>query len=92
MSTKYTTDLNNDGTIDKDEVAIIKRRFSTHRKLAIFSMLLLCVSGIWIIGFTPSEKITALDGVIDLYWITLGGVIATYMGSDAWSLQNNRKG
>ena len=78
-------DLDNDGVIEEDEVAIVKRRVATHRKLAMFSALLLGVSGMWIISYTPTDKVEALGGVLDLYWVTLGGIIATYMGAEVWA-------
>lgn len=85
MNESHDYDFNKDGTLGKDEVEIVKRRVSTHRKLAIASMATLVFSGIWIITMSNVETIKALGSVLDLYWITLGGVIATYMGSEVWA-------
>lgn len=78
-------DLDRDGVVEEDEVEIVKRRVATHRKLALMAMLALLASGGWIIGVTDAEKVEALGGVLDLYWITLGGIIATYMGAEIWA-------
>jgi len=91
MSDPLDIDLDRDGVVEEDEVEIVKRRVSTHRKLAILAMLALVVSGGWIIGVTESEKVEALGGVLDLYWITLGGIIATYMGAEVWSSKKQQE-
>lgn len=85
MSDPLDIDLDRDGVVEEDEVEIVKRRVSTHRKLALMAMLALLASGGWIIGVTDAEKVEALGGVLDLYWITLGGIIATYMGAEIWA-------
>lgn len=83
--TKFDVDLDGDGVVEEDEIALVKRRVSTHRKLAIAAMIALIVAAFWLIGFAPVEKIEALQGMLDLFWITMGGIIATYMGSEVWA-------
>jgi NO-binding membrane sensor protein with MHYT domain len=88
MSDPLDIDLDRDGVVEEDEVDIVKRRVATHRKIALVAMAALIASGGWIIGVTETEKIEALGGVLDLYWITLGGVVATYMGAEIWASKN----
>lgn len=85
MSSDYSPDINNDGIIGEDEVMIVKRRVSTHRKIAISAMVTIIFSGLWIMIFASPEKAASIGDVMDFYWIILGGIIATYMGVEVWA-------
>lgn len=81
-------DLDNDGVIEEDEVVIMKRRLALQRRLAIFSFLALIVSGGWLLFGMDEMRLQAMGNLLDLYFITLGGIIATYMGSEAYATAN----
>ena len=82
---KFDSDLDGDGKIEQDEVDIVKKRVATHRKMAIYAMAALLLSGGYIIVFADPTQIEAYGSALDLFWITLGGIIATYMGAEIWA-------
>lgn len=77
-------DLDGDGKVEREERTIFERKNKTQQRLALAAMFALIVSGLWLVFFASPEKINSVGTVLDFYWITLGGVIATYMGSEAW--------
>jgi hypothetical protein len=35
--------------------------------------------------YVPDERLAKLDGLLELYWIALGGVVGAYVGISAWT-------
>jgi hypothetical protein len=81
-------DLDNDGVIEEDEVDIMKRRLALQRRIATFAFIALLVSGGWLMFGMEETRLQAMGNLLDLYFITLGGIIATYMGSEAYATAN----
>jgi len=85
MIEPFNNDIDGDGVIEQDEVDIVKKRVATHRTMAIFAMIALVGSGGYIVAFADPSQIEAYGSALDLFWITLGGIIATYMGAEIWA-------
>ncbi|AKF13386.1 hypothetical protein PHIN3_121 [Sinorhizobium phage phiN3] len=77
-------DLDGDGKIAENELEIHLKKLQTQRKIAIVALAVLCFLGIYITIFLPIARIEQVANALDLLWITLGGVIATYMGAEAY--------
>lgn len=88
MSTE-DVDLNKDGKVEMDELEIHKTKLQTQRKIAMIALCTLCFLGIYITIFLPIGRIEQVANALDLFWITLGGVIATYMGAEAYISRKN---
>lgn len=81
-------DLDQDGTVEEDEIRILKRRLALQRRIATFSFLALIASGAWLMFGMTETRLEKMGSLLDLYFVTLGGVIATYMGSEAYATAN----
>lgn len=77
-------DINGDGTVDVDEVSLHKTKMQTQRRIACIALLVMCFLGIYITIWLPLDRIAQVATALDLLWVTLGGVIATYMGAEAY--------
>ena len=78
-------DLDGDGVVGKKEMDLYMLRRTVQRRMAITSMVALIATGTWMVLGMPADRLEAMGSLLDLYWITLGGVIATYMGAEAYS-------
>lgn len=77
-------DLNGDGLVDETELELHKARMATQRRIAYAALIVMCFLGIYITIWLPIDRVAQISQALDLLWITLGGVIATYMGAEAY--------
>jgi hypothetical protein len=78
-------DLNNDGVIDERENLIYERKAKNRRRMAWLSLIALIASGFCLMFFVPESRLSQLDGILELYWISLGGIVGAYVGMSAWA-------
>lgn len=81
---KSEYDLNGDGKIDKKEMKIHTTKIKTQRSIAITAMVIMCAVTIYLLVFMPVDRLAAVSNILDMFYITMGGVIATYMGVEAY--------
>ena len=77
-------DINGDGTVDTSEADLHKTKMQTQRRIACIALVVMCFLGIYITIWLPLDRIAQVATALDLLWVTLGGVIATYMGAEAY--------
>lgn len=77
-------DLNKDGKISKAEVATYEKRARNRRQMAWVALIALVVSGFSLMFLVPETRLTKLTNMLDLYWISLGGIVGAYVGITAW--------
>lgn len=83
-------DLDHDGKVSEKEMKIMTARLRTQRRIAVVALVLMSAIGMYIAFWMPVERMEALGSLLDFFWITMGGIIATYMGSEAW--MSSKKG
>lgn len=84
MVEEVKIDINGDGVVAADELEIHKSKMKTQRRIAFIALLTLCFLGIYITIYLPIDRVAQVAVALDLLWVTLGGVIATYMGAEAY--------
>lgn len=84
MAADINIDIDKDGIVEEYEQKLTMARLKTMRRLAITSMFAICIAAGVIVFYLPEDRLLALGSLLDLFWITCGGIIATYMGSEAW--------
>lgn len=89
---KEQLDINGDGKIQKNELKMYNRKMITQRNMAIASLIAIILAGGYLLAVAPETRLEAMGSLLDLYWITLGGVIATYMGTETYSYINRPRG
>lgn len=87
---KHMEDLNKDGKVDDVEMQLHRERVSSQRKMAYAALGGILASGAYIIGFADGDQIRAIGEALDFFWITLAGVVATHMGSEAWATKRKQ--
>ncbi len=86
-------DQDGDGIITDEELGSIKqikqtedasRKNLAQLRMARFSLIAM---GIFTVAmfFIPIERVNALADISNLFYITGGGIVATYMGTTAWT-------
>ena len=86
-------DQDGDGIITDEELGSIKqikqtedasRKNLAQLRMARFSVIAM---GIFTVAmfFIPMERVNALADISNLFYITGGGIVATYMGTTAWT-------
>jgi hypothetical protein len=78
-------DLNQDGKLSEEELKIYEKRAINRRRMAWLSLIALIVSGFSMMFFVSEERLARLDGILELYWISLGGIVGAYVGISAWA-------
>lgn len=83
MSEENNLDLDGDGKISKKEMSIHEEKLNNQEKMAWISFIVLIITGSYMIFFAPETRIAAASsGVFDMIYLTLGGIIAIYFGSN----------
>ena len=78
-------DLTGDGRVDDKEIAMYERKAQNRRRMAWVSLAAMIISAIALMFFVPEERLAKLDGLLELYWIALGGVVGAYVGISSWT-------
>lgn len=85
-------DLDGDGTITDEELEQAKeirqaetemRKMRTQRRMATAA---LAAMGAFTLAmfFVPVERVEALSGISDLFFLSAAGIVGAYMGMSAW--------
>ncbi len=86
-------DQDGDGVITDEELGSIKqikqtedasRKNLAQLRMARFSLIAMGVFTVAMF-FIPIERVNALADISNLFYITGGGIVATYMGTTAWT-------
>jgi cytochrome bd-type quinol oxidase subunit 2 len=78
-------DLDGDGVISKKEEEIYERKAKNRRMMAWLSLVALIASGFSLMFFVPESRLSQLNGILELYWLSLGGIVGAYVGMSAWA-------
>lgn len=85
MAENNDIDMNGDGKVDEKEYAIYERKATNRRKLAWVSLIAMIVTAFCIMFLVPETKLERIKDMLDLYWISLGGIVGAYVGMSAWA-------
>ena len=77
-------DLDEDGIVSKKEQQLYEIRAKNRRRMAWVSLAVLIISGFCMMFLVPEGRLKQLDGLLELYWIALGGVVGAYVGISTW--------
>ena len=78
-------DLDGDGVVSKKEEEIYERKAKNRRRMAWLSLAALIASGFSLMFLVPENRLAQLNGILELYWLSLGGIVGAYAGMSAWS-------
>jgi cytochrome bd-type quinol oxidase subunit 2 len=78
-------DLDGDGVVSKKEEEIYERKAKNRRRMAWLSLVALIASGFSLMFLVPENRLAQLNGILELYWLSLGGIVGAYVGMSAWS-------
>jgi len=83
-SDKDTIDLDHNGQLDNREYQIYEKRAFHRRAMAWVSLLAAIFTGVSLLFYVPESRLKQLDGLLELYWIGLLGIVGTYVGVSTW--------
>ena len=78
-------DLDGDGVVSKKEEEMYERKAKNRRRMAWLSLAALIASGFSLMFLVPENRLAQLNGILELYWLSLGGIVGAYVGMSAWS-------
>jgi hypothetical protein len=82
---KEEIDVNDDGIVNEKELEIYEQRAKNRRRMAWVSLIAMIFTAVALMFFVSDDRLAKLDGVLELYWIALGGVVGAYVGVSAWT-------
>lgn len=77
-------DINNDGIVSKQEELMYEKKALNRRRMAWVSLIAMVISGLGIMFFVPESRLQKIGSMLDLYWISLGGIVGAYVGISTW--------
>lgn len=77
-------DLNHDGLVSKKEEELYEKKAKNRRAMAWVSLIAMVASGIAIMFLIPESRLQKINAMLDLYWISLGGIVGAYVGISTW--------
>lgn len=81
-------DVTGDGLVTEKEIEIYEQRAKNRRRMAWLSLIAMIITAWALMFWVDKDRLDTLSGLLELYWLGLGGVVATYVGVSAW----NKKG
>lgn len=84
VSSTENIDLNEDGIVSKKEEELYEKKAVNRRRMAWVSLIAMIFSGIAIMFFIPEARLQKINAMLDLYWISLGGIVGAYVGISTW--------
>lgn len=81
---KDEADINEDGIVSNKEFDLYEKKAVNRRRIAWVSLIALILSGFYVMLLMPETRIEQLNGIIELFWITLGGIVGAYVGISSW--------
>ena len=83
-------DLDEDGKVSKQEQSLYEQRARNRRAMAWVALVTLIVSGFALMFFVPETRLTHMDGLLELYWISLGSIVGAYVGISTWMSRKDK--
>lgn len=86
-TTKTTYDVNNDGTVDREEIALENedKKNDAQRFMAITASISMVIVTIALfLPIIPVEKIQSMSDLISMFYISSAGIIASFFGTEAY--------
>lgn len=83
-SSNNEIDLDHDGKVSKKEEEIYEKKAINRRRMAWVSLIAMIISGFALMFFIPEARLQKLGSMLDLYWISLGGITGAYVGISTW--------
>lgn len=77
-------DLNHDGVISDMEEDLYEKKAKNRRLMAWVSLLAMIFVGVAILFVVPESRLQKINSMLDLFWISLGGVVGAYVGISTW--------
>ena len=78
-------DINHDGKVDEMEHDVYEKRAKARRGMAWVSLCGMILSAFSLMFFVGEERLTKLDGLLELYWLALGSTLGAYVGISTWA-------
>ena len=78
-------DITGDGKVSNKEMHIYEMRAVNRRRMAWLSLIAMIASAFAMMFLVSDERLSKLDGLLELYWIALGGVVGAYVGISSWT-------
>ena len=82
---KDEIDVTVDGFVTEKEIEIYEQRAKNRRRMAWVSLVAMIITAFALMFYVDEKRLGTLSGLLELYWLGLGGVVATYVGVSAWS-------
>lgn len=93
-------DTDNDGTITEQDIShstLIQevneksQKFKSQKNMAWFSLISIVVLSVLLfLPFIEIDRVQSIGEFIAMLYISLSGIVATYMGTTAWIYQKNK--
>jgi hypothetical protein len=77
-------DLNKDGMVDDKEQLAYERKAVNRRKMAWLSLVALIASGFAVMFLVPESRLDQLNGLLEIYFISLASIVGAYVGISTW--------
>jgi hypothetical protein len=77
-------DLNKDGVVDDKEQLAYERKAVNRRKMAWLSLVALIASGFAVMFLVPESRLDQLNGLLEIYFISLASIVGAYVGISTW--------
>lgn len=77
-------DLNKDGQVSSTEETLYEKKAVNRRRMAWLSLIALIVSGFCVLFIVPESRLKNLGGLLELYFISLAGIVGAYVGISTW--------
>jgi len=84
LKSEEEIDINQDGVVSSKEEEIYEKKAINRRRMAWVSLIAMIISGFALMFLIPEARLQKLGAMLDLYWISLGGITGAYVGISTW--------
>ena len=84
MKQQKEADLDGDGKLSIEEMRLYDRKARNRSMMAWFALGSMVFSGLCLMFLVSEDRLPQLKGMLELYWLSLGGIVGSYVGIATW--------
>lgn len=77
-------DVDGDGKLNDKEQMAYERKAANRRRMSWVALIAMILTAFSLMFLVSDARLEKIKDMLDLYWISLGGIVGAYVGISTW--------